>query len=51
MLLAIGAVLVKSAVSDIKRRGVMPAQTIDTLREDARWAKDEAAAVKRELTR
>ena len=51
VLLAIGAVLVKSAVSDIKRRGVMPAQTIDTLREDARWAKDEAAAVKRELTR
>jgi uncharacterized membrane protein YqjE len=51
VLLGIGGFLAKSAVSDIKKRGVMPTQTVDTLRDDARWAKDEAAAVKRELTR
>ena len=51
VLLAIGGFLAKSAVSDIKRRGIMPAQTVDSLREDAQWAKQEAAAVKRELTR
>lgn len=50
-LLAVGGFLANSAVSDIKRRGVLPAQTMDTLRDDARWAKEEAAAVKRELTR
>lgn len=50
-LLAIGGILAKNAVSDIKRRGVTPEQTVETLRDDARWAKEEAAAVKRELTR
>jgi hypothetical protein len=50
-LLAVGGFLVRSAVSDIKRRGVLPEQTMGTLREDARWAKEEAAAVKREITR
>jgi uncharacterized membrane protein YqjE len=49
-LLAIGGLLVRSAVADVKRRGVMPAQTMESLREDAQWAKDEARQVKRELT-
>lgn len=49
-LLGIGAVLVRSAVADIKRRGLTPQQTLGSLREDAAWAKQEAREVKRELT-
>jgi uncharacterized membrane protein YqjE len=50
-LLAIGAVLARGALADIKTRGLTPQQTIGTLREDAAWAKTEAREVKRELTR
>ncbi|MFL5576555.1 MAG: phage holin family protein [Gemmatimonadaceae bacterium] len=49
--LAVGAILTRSAVNDIKRRGLAPDQTVGTLREDAAWAKEEAREVKRELTR
>ena len=51
VLLAVGGFLAKSAVNDVKQRGLMPQQTLSTLREDAAWAKQEAGAVKRELTR
>ena len=51
VLVAVGGVLARNAVNDIKRRSLKPEQTIDTLREDAAWAKAEASAVKRELTR
>jgi uncharacterized membrane protein YqjE len=51
VLLAVGGLLLRSALADVKRRGVMPAQTAETLREDAQWAKAEARQVKRELTR
>ena len=47
---AIGGLLAKNAVDDVKQRGVKPEQTIDSLREDAAWAKREVRAVKRELT-
>lgn len=49
--LAIGAVLAKGAMADIKARGLAPDQTVATLRDDAAWAKREAREVKRELTR
>lgn len=49
VLLAIGGVLGTSAIGDIKQRAGLP-QTADSLREDAAWAKQEARAVKRELT-
>jgi uncharacterized membrane protein YqjE len=45
-----GYVLLQSALRDIKARGVKPQQTLDSLRENAQWAKDEAREVKRELT-
>ncbi len=48
--LAIGVVLARNALADIKRRGVMPEQTAESLRDDAAWAKREAGEVKRELT-
>jgi uncharacterized membrane protein YqjE len=48
--LAIGGMLAKNAVNDVKRRGLAPKQTIGSLREDAAWAKQEARDVKRELT-
>jgi uncharacterized membrane protein YqjE len=51
VLLGVGALLTRNAVSDIKRRGLTPNQTVGTLREDAAWAKQEAQDVKRELTR
>ena len=47
---AVGGLLAKNAVDDVKQRGVKPEQTIDSLREDAAWAKREVRAVKRELT-
>jgi uncharacterized membrane protein YqjE len=50
-MLGIGGFMAKSAVDDVKRRGITPQQTIATLKEDAAWAKDEAREVKRELTR
>ena len=50
VLLAVGSVLAKNAIADVKRRAV-PEQTLGSLREDAAWAKQEAREVKRELTR
>lgn len=46
----VGYVLLQSALRDIRERGVTPKQTIDSLRETAQWAKEEAREVKRELT-
>jgi uncharacterized membrane protein YqjE len=48
--LAIGMVLARNALSEIKRRGLVPDQTAESLRGDAAWAKREAGEVKRELT-
>ena len=50
LLLAIGGVMARSAVNDVKRRGVTPDQTAKTLSDDAAWAKQEAREFKRELT-
>ena len=50
VLLAVGGVLAKNAIADVKRRAV-PEQTLGSLREDAAWAKQETREVKRELTR
>lgn len=50
VLVAIGGVLARNAVADAKR-GMVPEQTIASLREDAAWAKQETREVKRELTR
>jgi uncharacterized membrane protein YqjE len=50
VLLAVGGVLARNAVADLKR-GVVPEQTLGSLREDAAWAKQETREVKRELTR
>lgn len=48
--LGTAAYLGKNALDDIKRRGLKPDQTIQTLREDAEWAKREVKEVKRDLT-
>ncbi len=50
VLLGIGSFLARNAVADVKRRGLLPAQTVASLREDAAWAKQETREVKRELT-
>jgi len=47
---AIGIVLARNALADMKRRGLVPDQTAESLRRDAAWAKREAGEVKRELT-
>ena len=49
--LAVGAVLARNAVADMKRRALVPRQTAATLRDDATWAKQEAREFKREITR
>jgi hypothetical protein len=48
--LAIGGMMARNAVADINRRSLAPARTMNSLREDAAWAKREAGEVKRELT-
>jgi uncharacterized membrane protein YqjE len=48
--LAIGGIMARNATRDIKQRGVTPTQTVNTLRDDALWAKQEAREVKREIT-
>jgi hypothetical protein len=48
--LAVAGFLAKSAMNEIKARGVKPTETLATLREDADWAKREAQALKRDLT-
>lgn len=49
VLLLIGAILAKSASSDMKNRDVKPDETIQTLREDKRWARGEARDFKRQM--
>ena len=51
VLLGVGAVLARSAIADVKRRGLTPQQSVASLKEDAAWAKQESREVKRELTR
>lgn len=50
LFLGTAAYLGKNAIDDIKRRGIKPDQTIQTLREDADWAKREVRDVKRDLS-
>ena len=47
---AIGMGLVKSATSDMKRRGQSVKHTVDTLKDTGSWAKEEARQVKQEIT-
>ena len=49
--LAVAAYLVRNATNDIKQRGLKPQETVETLREDASWVKQEGRELKRELTR
>ena len=48
--LAAGGLMARSAIAEVKRRGVLPVQSVASLREDAAWAKQETREVKRELT-
>lgn len=48
-LLVIAAVLGRNAVNDVRRRGLKPAETVATLREDQEWVKQEAQELKREI--
>lgn len=48
VLLGIAAVMGKSAMSGFRNHDMKPAQTIDTLRDDADWARQEIATVKQE---
>lgn len=48
--LAIGMMMAKHAVSDMKQRGFTPKQTMDTLREDKAWASQQARELSHDLT-
>jgi uncharacterized membrane protein YqjE len=50
VLLGVGAYLARNATADIKRRGLTPKKTVQTLRDDASWAKEEGRAFKQEVT-
>ena len=51
LFLGIGGYLASNALNDIKRRGLKPQKTVETLREDASWVTQEGRELKRELTR
>jgi hypothetical protein len=51
VLLAIGMGLVKSATTDMKRRGQSVKNTVDTVKDTGTWAKEEARQVKQEITK
>jgi len=51
LFLAVAAYLAKNAINDVKQRGLKPQNTVETLREDASWVKQEGRELKRELTR
>jgi uncharacterized membrane protein YqjE len=51
LFLAIGGYLARNALDDVKQRGLKPQKTVETLREDASWVKQEGRELKRELTR
>jgi len=48
ILLATAALIGKRAVDDMRERDLAPTETIETLQEDAEWARREARAVKRD---
>jgi hypothetical protein len=48
--LAVGFVLARNALSEMKQHSLVPDQTVESLRRDAAWARREAKEVKRELT-
>jgi len=50
VVLAVGGMLAKNAIDDIKHRGLKPAQTMATLQADASWARRQAQEFKHELT-
>jgi len=50
VLLVIGSLTARGAMIRARRRGVKPEQTLDTLRENASWAKQERGDLKDDLT-
>lgn len=50
LLAAIGIGMVRAGSRGIKREGVIPEQTRQTLKEDSRWARQKAHQVKEEVT-
>ena len=47
---AIGAMLARNAINDVKQRGIAPKETIQSLREDKQWAGEVAQELKRDVT-
>lgn len=50
VVLAIGGMMAKNAISDVKRRSLKPKQTVATLRADASWAEQQVSEFKRDVT-
>ena len=48
--LAIGGLLARGAIADMKGREVKPVETVRTLREDKEWARREVQDLKRDIT-
>ena len=47
----VGAMLAKSAMADVRRNGLKPKETIETLRDDAEWAKEQSRSLGDNLKR
>lgn len=50
VVLAVGGLMAKNAISDIKQRALKPTQTVATLRADATWAEQQVNELKHDLT-
>lgn len=51
LFLGIGGFLARDAIADIKRRGLTPKATVETVREDTEWAKREMRELKQNMSR
>ena len=45
----VGSIIAKSAMAAVKLRGLSPKQTVETLRQDADWAKDQMKSLGHDL--
>jgi uncharacterized membrane protein YqjE len=50
LFLAVGGMMVKGALGDMKKRSVAPTNTLATVKEDTRWAQKEVRELKRSVT-
>jgi len=49
--LLVGWVVARGAIADMRRNGLKPKETVETLRDDAEWAKEQTRSIGDNLKR